>query len=499
MDYLKLFQTHEEYEAFVSGGTMVKPNVSHCVSENEVHYNPRTWADEYFTTVARENGTISFNIWKKMGTDMIKSISYSTDNGETWATINNTDNKTANLVIDVGVNNGDKVMWKGDVTQLGYYDEYDYDEMVGSFFSSTCEFDAQGNVMSLLYGDNFKSETTIENNYAFCSLFYDYDGENTCGIINAKNLSLPATTLADGCYQYMFQGCRSLTTAPELTATTLAIGCYECMFAGCESLITAPELTATTLAIGCYNNMFNGCTSLTTAPELPATTLANYCYSHMFYNCTSLTTAPALPATTLADYCYQGMFYNCTSLTTAPELPATTLAEYCYSRMFYGCSSLTTAPELPATTLADNCYNNMFNGCTSLTTAPELPATTLASQCYVTMFYNCTSLTTAPELPATTLASDCYGSMFGGCTSLVNAPELPATTLEWSCYSFMFYNCTSLNYIKCLATDISAASCTQNWVSGVASSGTFIKAASMTGWTTGVNGIPTNWTVQNAS
>lgn len=43
MDYLKLFQTHEEYEAFVSGGTMVKPNVSHCVSENEIHYNP--WTD----------------------------------------------------------------------------------------------------------------------------------------------------------------------------------------------------------------------------------------------------------------------------------------------------------------------------------------------------------------------------------------------------------------------------------------------------------------------
>ena len=40
MDYLKLFQTHQEYEAFVSGGTMVKPNVSHCVEENEVHYNP---------------------------------------------------------------------------------------------------------------------------------------------------------------------------------------------------------------------------------------------------------------------------------------------------------------------------------------------------------------------------------------------------------------------------------------------------------------------------
>lgn len=40
MDYLKLFQNHSEYEAFVSGGTMMKPNVSHCIQENEVHYNP---------------------------------------------------------------------------------------------------------------------------------------------------------------------------------------------------------------------------------------------------------------------------------------------------------------------------------------------------------------------------------------------------------------------------------------------------------------------------
>src|SRR5574344_2006953 len=60
--------------------------------------------------------------------------------------------------------------------------------------------------------------------------------------------------------------------------------------------------------------MFNGCTSLTTAPELPATTLAEQCYSYMFNGCTALTTAPELPATTLANYCYQSMFKNCTNL-----------------------------------------------------------------------------------------------------------------------------------------------------------------------------------------
>ena len=474
MKYLKLFENHTEYEGFVSGGTMVKPNVSHCIQENEVHYNPRTWADVYFTTVARENGTISFNIRFDMGTEYITSISYSTDNGETWNTTNNTNSKSENLVIDVVVNNGDKVLWKGVATQTGCWSpNEDVDDIVGSFFSSDCEFDAQGNVMSLFYGDNFKGETTIENDYAFCNLFYDYDREKNCGIVNAKDLSLPATTLADSCYLYMFAGCTSLTTAPELHATTLAQNCYSYMFADCTSLTTAPELPAETLADNCYVNMFYGCTSLTTTPELPAAILASSCYSYMFAYCTSLTTAQALSATTLAANCYTYMFQNCTNLTIAPQLPATTLAPYCYQYMFTNCTNLTTAPGLPATTLATGCYGGMF--------------------------YGCTSLTTAPVLPATTLAWGCYDSMFGNCTSLVTAPQLPALSLAEGCYQNMFNGCTNLNYIKAMFTTLPNSTYTYNWVRNVAASGTFVKNAAATWNVTGVHGVPTGWTVQTAT
>lgn len=41
MKYLKLFDEHSDYQDFSSGGTMVLPNVSHCISENHVHYNPK--------------------------------------------------------------------------------------------------------------------------------------------------------------------------------------------------------------------------------------------------------------------------------------------------------------------------------------------------------------------------------------------------------------------------------------------------------------------------
>ena len=53
-------------------------------------------------------------------------------------------------------------------------------------------------------------------------------------------------------------------------------------------------------------------------------------------------------------------------------------------------------------------------------------------------------------------------------------------------------------YIKSLATNRSADRCTLEWVSGVTSNGTFVKAASTT-WSRGVSGIPTGWTVQDAS
>jgi hypothetical protein len=89
--------------------------------------------------------------------------------------------------------------------------------------------------------------------------------------------------------------------------------------------------------------------------------------------------------------------------------------------------------------------------------------------------------------------------MFRDCTSLTTAPELPATTLASECYREMFNRCTNLSSIKCLATDISASNCTLAWVNGVAASGTFTKAASMSSWTEGVNGIPSGWNVVNAS
>jgi hypothetical protein len=384
------------------------------------------------------------------------------------------------------INTGEKIYLKRRFITPGLF-EMMYMPLTNIFCDY--QYNLSGNCNSILFGDS--------GGDLFDGCFYELFAHNS-GLVNISKSFLPATTLAEYCYQYMFSSCTSLTQAPELPATTLAEYCYSYMFEGCTSLTQAPELPATKLAEYCYNEMFYGCTSLVTAPSiLPATTLVDSCYSYMFEGCTSLVTSPELPATTLANYCYDSMFNGCTSLVSAPELPATTLTDSCYNGMFLGCGSLVSVPSiLPATTLTDSCYQYMFKNCSSLVTAPALPATTLAGGCYSYMFQGCTSLVTSPELPATTLANYCYSYMFNGCTSLTQAPELPATTLAKGCYSYMFYNCRKLNYIKALFTTTPSSSYTSDWVQGVSSTGTFIKNANATWDVTGTSGIPTGWAVQ---
>ena len=310
------------------------------------------------------------------------------------------------------------------------------------YFVATGRFDASGNPLSLEYNNDFVGAVCV--NYQFYKLF-----QNCTTLVNAKDLIIP----------------------DNFNAKT-----HICM------------------------RMFEGCTSLISVPELPALTLTGNCYSYMFSGCTSLITPPSISATTLANNCMPHMFENCSALTSAPSLPVTTLANNCYHNMFYGCSSLTTPPALPATTLVNSCYDNMFTNCTSLTSTPIIAPTTVAKQCCRCMFSGCKSITSFNvSLPATTLYELCYARMFQGCKEMVTAPFLPAFTLVEKSYYCMFYGCTKLDYIKALFTDASATACLENWVSGVASSGTFVKNANSTFSTRGASGIPTNWTIETAS
>ena len=188
--YLKLFENHTQYETFIGGGGVtpfIRPNVSYCTEENEVHYSPlpHDYSKDYLTFLALEDGTFTF---APSGGNV---ISYSIDNGDNWSVGNS-----------VELTKDNKVLWRGKMTPTS-------GNGVGTF-SSTGRFEAQGNVMSLLFGDEFKGKTDLTGkNYAFYGLF-----SSNSKLVNAQNISLPAITLADSCYREMFDGCTSLVTAP---------------------------------------------------------------------------------------------------------------------------------------------------------------------------------------------------------------------------------------------------------------------------------------------
>ena len=245
--YLKRFELTAQYEEYINSDIALLPNVSVTNDDNKVHYNP---IPNYLKFTAEEdNSTISLT--SKTSPDIKYSL-----NGGAWVQWDYS---------AITLNIGDTVRMKGNNSSGFSTSDRNYNQ-----FQMTGKISARGNIMSLLYEDNFEGKLTIPGEYCFRRIFY---------------------------------GCTSLTTAPALPATTLAINCYDNMFRGCTNLTTAPELPATTLKTSCYDSMFYSCTSLTTAPKLPATTLADYCYNSMFYGCTKLNYIKMLATDISADDC----------------------------------------------------------------------------------------------------------------------------------------------------------------------------------------------------
>ena len=278
MKYIKLFETAAAFET--ARATLNLPNVS-LVQElmnttGGLTYTPyvappapHNYANDYFTLVAIDDCYFDFTC----GNGDDGKLSYSLDDGETWSEYMVTPNDYIYVMA------GNKILFKGQNyctsgNSCGMYPGFYVDRLERENLPQ--RFNVEGNIMSLLYGDNFVGQTELidyaNNGNIFTYLFYNNDS-----LINAENLILPATTLTSGCYSDMFYLCSSLITAPTLPATTLAEYCYSCMFYGCTSLTTAPELPATTLASGCYSEMFEECSLLNSITCLATDISASDC------------------------------------------------------------------------------------------------------------------------------------------------------------------------------------------------------------------------------
>ena len=262
------------------------------------NYIETDWQNgEQLQFVALDDGNISYNG---------SGLEYSIDEGSTFNTYE------ANTVIHL--NKGDRILWGGTKAVTGKF--------ITVHDDTHTKFIIRGAINSI----------NQNNNVAYDGLF------QACDILDAHLLYLTSPSINQGAYARLFKDCTLLADGPQ-SVDSGQNWCNE-MFKNCTNLVVAPQLPATTLADYCYQSMFSGCSNLIVAPELPATTLASGCYAGMFNGCTSLINAPQLPAVNLTDGCYGSMFNGCTNLLYAPNLNGAAMVNSCYNNMFNGCTNL---------------------------------------------------------------------------------------------------------------------------------------------------------------
>ena len=127
---------------------------------------------------------------------------------------------------------------------------------------------------------------------------------------------------------------------------------------------------------------------------------------------------------------------------------------------------------------------------------PELPATVIGQGCFDGMFFRCYSIAGSVVLPATLFTNSCYNSMLRQ-TAITDIKIEATGGLQGNSMLNMLYQCSALSKIEVNITSWgTVATATQDWVYGLAASGTFIKPTALPE-EYGPSRIPEGWTVIN--
>ena len=188
-------------------------------------------------TALDDNMQFTFTKYINLPNTTIPSISYSLDGGDTWTKVAMSGSGNEDIITTPAVNAGGKVLWKAEagrfaISPTGY-----------STFTANGRFNVSGNIMSLLYGDNYGDKTdTRAYTYTFGSLFRD-----STNLIDASQLKLPTGHLNAGDLLGLFRGCTSLVHGAPLYAPNISDSCCYWMYYGCTSMTEMPTIAATSM------------------------------------------------------------------------------------------------------------------------------------------------------------------------------------------------------------------------------------------------------------
>lgn len=207
-------------------------------------------------TARQANSTIKM---VKVGSNVpTVSLQYSTNGGRTWNTF------TVGTTTVTLPNVGDKVCFKATTTNTRFANAQSSNY---NNFVMTGEFDASGNINSLLNGEDMDSVTSLSSN-SFACLF-----DSCASLVDASGIKLKATSDGGASYSNLFFGCGNLEKSPEISLTTTNAKTCLYMFVDCTSLTSVDMTDLTYIDSDGLGYAFDGCTSLTSVDLSNVTTV----------------------------------------------------------------------------------------------------------------------------------------------------------------------------------------------------------------------------------
>lgn len=178
-----------------------------------------TYLRKYLTMEALEAGTFTVSINANCSA---MAISYSLDNGATWV-----DNShvagTASSYRTSSVSAGDKVLWKCTSTDGSLSKAYG--QVVQFTSTKTCK--VYGNILSLIYGDNFIGKNTVADGFqTFRQNFAELK------VVDAEYLIIPVATMKQYVAIMMFNGNTDLVKGPAFVSDDIQAGALQQAFNG---------------------------------------------------------------------------------------------------------------------------------------------------------------------------------------------------------------------------------------------------------------------------
>jgi surface protein len=482
MFFLRNFDTTDEINGFVSSGNTVaflgdKRKKVVYASNNKVVRANDEYVDlrsenslKYLTFEALEDNSGVY-IFKRKDPTIERTINlqYSLDSGETWSSYTMPDANASGATISLS--KGQSVMFKGNNPEgynETYWDNSNFQIKLAHRFNCCGNCKLYGNVMSLIYDDNFIDKTEVPNNGSFGMLFVNNTGITEAVITfpenynskkmgysifaNCSNLKTIVFECGDFQDAIYFGNCDSKLNACHLNIRLNNCTSCKSMFNGCKSLTSLDLSKWNTSNVTNMEFMFNQCSGLTSVGDLSKWDTNNVTNMQiMFSECYGLTSVGDLSKWDTSNVTnMRAMFNRCSGLTSLDLSKWDTNNVTNMEFMFSECYGLTSVGDLSKWNTS-NVTNMgcMFQLCYGLTSVGDLSnwnTSGVTDMRY--MFNRCSGLTSLDLSNWNTSGVTNMGCMFNGCKSLTSVGDLSNwNTSGVTNMRYMFGFCSGLTSV----------------------------------------------------